>query len=112
MQKYPNQTFLVRNLRIFTFEPTLQQDKVKDADFKYDKAFSYSSTKILKSGIFGTKFRHSCSRNFAIRQIRSVGFQYDNSIFKFHPQKYANQDCPKFKNCYFAPDFAIRQIRG
>ena len=47
---------------------------------------SNSSLKIRKSVIFGPKFRHSCSRNFEIRQSRVVGFKYDNSIFKFHPK--------------------------
>ena len=36
VQKYRNQVFLVPNLRFLVLHQTLQQDKFKDADFKYD----------------------------------------------------------------------------
>ena len=39
VQKYRNQVFLVPNLRFLVLHQTLQQDKFKDTDFKYDDMF-------------------------------------------------------------------------
>ena len=43
--KYPNQAFLVPNLRILFLHLTLLQGKFRNADLKYDNVFSNSSQK-------------------------------------------------------------------
>ena len=71
VQKYRNHVFLVPNLRFLVLHQTLQQDKFKDADFKYDNNFLKLMSKkypnkafwVPISGIF------IFSKNFAIRQI-------------------------------------------
>ena len=82
-QKYPNKALLVPNSGIFAlFLDTLQLDKFKGADFKYDNSFFLiSSPKISKYSIFGQKYPNKAllvpnlsifvsSQNFAITQIR------------------------------------------
>ena len=107
-QKYTNKTFLIPNLEFSSVLETYYLDNFRVQIPNMTIAISNSSTNIRKSGIFGSKFRHSCPRNFPIRKIWGDGFKYDNSIFKFHPKtRKSGIFGPKFKDFYFASDFVI-----
>ena len=60
---------------------TLQQDKLEDADFKYDKK------KIQISGIFGPKLKEFfLHQTLQQEKLEDTNFKYDNSIFKSQPK--------------------------
>ena len=99
------------NVRIFTFALTLQQDKFNDADFKYDNS--------------PFKFQH---KNMQIRdfvpnldilvreilQLDKFGVLVSKMTIVFSNSTPKTRKSgifgPKFKDFYFAPYFAIRQI--
>ena len=52
-------------------------------------------------------------QNLQQDKLEDANFTYENSIFKFHPKNMQiGHFGPKSKDFYFAPNNAIRQIRG
>ena len=91
---YPNEAFSVANLGIFTFfHESLQLDKSKGADFKYDNM-------VLKFHLKNTQVRYFWSQiQFFLffQEIVQLGkfkrtyFKYGNSFSKILAQKYQNE---------------------
>ena len=87
---------------------TLQQDKFKDSDLKYDNSFLKP-----KSGIFGPKFKdfYFCTKlwNTTNSRISNMTIAFSNYSPKIPKVGIL---IPKFKDFYFAPTFATKQTRG
>ena len=85
-KKYPNQAFLVPNLRIFFGTKLCNKTNSRRLISNMRKIFSNSSPKVPKSRVFSS-----------------------NSTPKIHK---SGIFIPKFKDFYFVPNAAIRQIWG
>ena len=76
-----------------------------------NKAFLVSNLGIF---VFFTKFFCTIfvfAPDFATRQIPRWRFKIKQQYFQIPPQKYANQAI-LFKDFYFVPNVAVRQVRG
>ena len=124
--------FLVPNLSIFIFALNFTTRQIQGPWFQMTIFFSNSSPKIPKEGIFGLKFKHFyffmkfC--NFArvlISNVTIVFLKFQSNktnsrisnmaiVFSNYSPKIPKLGIfvPRFKDFYFAANFAIKQVRG
>ena len=82
-------------------------NKFEGADFKYNNSFLIFSRKSTQISHFWspTEAFPSFHEILQIDKFEGADFKYDTIVIKFW------SNGPKFKDFYFAPNFAIRQIR-
>ena len=127
-QKYTNQAFLDPNLGIFVFSRNFAIRQIRGADFIYENMVFKFQPEIPKQGIFGAKFRHFrgflgnfFSRFLFLHQTLQQD-KFEDAVHISNMTKVFLNSTPKirklgifgssFKDFYFAPNVAIRQIRG